>query len=73
MPGEVQSLYHKIVIWCATGHPAYLSSDMAGSFSEYLLNFLKSTEGERFLRTLGYVRLVESTGDKPSSELTQPL
>ncbi|MBZ0160990.1 hypothetical protein [Candidatus Methylomirabilis sp.] len=68
MTGEVQNLYHKITIWCATGHPAYLSSDMARGFSDYLLNFLKSAEGERFLRTLGYVRLVESAGDKKSGE-----
>ena len=73
MTGDIQSLYHKIIIWCATGHPVYLSSDMAKSFSDYLLSFLKSAEGERFLRTLGYVRIVESSGDKPSSELTKPL
>jgi hypothetical protein len=73
MIGDVQSLYHKITIWCAMGHPPYLSSDMAKSFSDYLLSFLKSTEGERFLRTLGYVRIVESSKDKPSSELSQPL
>lgn len=66
MTGDVQSLYHKVTIWCAAGHPPYLSADMAKHFSDYLLNFLKSTEGERFLRTLGYVRTVESSGDKPS-------
>ncbi|MDE2179949.1 MAG: hypothetical protein KGJ40_03765 [candidate division NC10 bacterium] len=69
MAGDVQSLYHKITIWCAAGHPPYLSTDMAKSFSDYLLNFLKSAEGERFLRTLGYVRIVESAGDKPGGEI----
>ncbi|MDD5558092.1 hypothetical protein [Candidatus Methylomirabilis sp.] len=71
MAGDVQNLYHKITIWCATGHPAYLSPDMAKSFSDYLLNFLKSAEGERFLRTLGYIRIVESAsaGDKQSGEI----
>lgn len=69
MIGEVQSLYHKITIWCATGHPPYLSPDMAKSFSDYLLSFLKSAEGERFLRTLGYLRIAESTGDRQSGEI----
>ena len=69
MAGDVQSLYHKVVIWCATGHPAYLSPDMAKSFSDYLLSFLKSNEGERFLRTLGYIRIVESSGDRQSGEI----
>ncbi|MBZ0168265.1 hypothetical protein MELA_00462 [Candidatus Methylomirabilis lanthanidiphila] len=69
MTGEVQGLYHKIIIWCATGHPPYLSSDMAKSFSDYLLSFLKSAEGERFLQTLGYVRLGESTGDKLNAKI----
>ncbi len=56
MEGDVQSLYHKITIWCATGHPPYLSPEMARTLSDYLLNFLKSSEGEKLLRTLGYVR-----------------
>ncbi len=56
MEGDVQSLYHKITIWCASGHPPYLSTEMARNLSDYLLNFLKSSEGERLLRTLGYVR-----------------
>jgi len=68
MAGDVQNLYHKITIWCATGHPPYLSSDMARGFSDYLLNFLKSAEGERFLRTLGYVRLVETDGNGQQSK-----
>lgn len=68
MTGDVQSLYHKVTIWCAAGHPPYLSPDMAKRFSDYLLSFLKSAEGERFLRTLGYVRLVESAAEKQSAE-----
>lgn len=66
MTGDVQSLYHKITIWSATGHPPYLSTEMAKGLSDYLLSFLKSTEGERFLRTLSYLRVVESAGDRPS-------
>jgi hypothetical protein len=69
MTGDVQNLYHKITIWCATGHPAYLSSDMAKSFSDYLLSFLKSAEGEKFLRTLGYVRLVETAREKKNGDI----
>ena len=60
MEGNVQSLYHKITIWCATGHPPYLSTEMARNLSDYLLNFLKSSEGEKLLRTLGYVRTVSA-------------
>ncbi len=60
MEGNVQSLYHKITIWCATGHPAYLSTEMARNLSDYLMNFLKSSEGEKLLRTLGYVRTVSA-------------
>ena len=56
MERDVQSLYHKITIWCASGHPPYLSPDMAKKLSDYLLNFLKSADGERLLRTIGYVR-----------------
>lgn len=69
MAGDVQSLYHKITIWCATGHPPYLSPDMARSFSDYLLSFLKSAEGERFLRTLGYLRIAESAGDRQGEKI----
>lgn len=69
MTGDVQSLYHKITIWCAAGHPPYLSPDMAKTFSDYLLNFLKSAEGERFLQTLGYVRTSESFRNTPSTEI----
>ena len=61
MEGDVQSLYHKITIWCASGHPAYLSPEMAKKLSDYLLNFLKSADGEKLLRTLGYVRSASAT------------
>ncbi len=56
MQGDVQSLYHKITIWCASGHPPYLSPEMARKLSDYLLSFLKSAEGEKLLRTIGYVK-----------------
>ena len=61
MEGDVQSLYHKITIWCASGHPPYLSPEMTKKLSDYLLNFLKSADGERLLRTLGYVRTASAT------------
>ena len=61
MEGDVQSLYHKITIWCASGHPPYLSTEMTRTLSDYLTNFLKSSEGERLLRTLGYVRISTAT------------
>jgi hypothetical protein len=56
MEREVETIHHKITIWCASGHPPYLSAEMARRLSDYLVNFLKSAEGERMLRTLGYVR-----------------
>ncbi len=61
MEGDVQSLYHKITIWCASGHPPYLSTEMVRTLSDYLTNFLKSSEGEKLLRTLGYVRTTAAT------------
>lgn len=61
MEGDVQSLYHKITIWCASGHPPYLSLEMTRNLSDYLTNFLKSGEGEKLLRTLGYVRTATAT------------
>ncbi len=64
MEGEVQTLYHKITIWCASGHPAYLSAEMARRLSDYLENFLKSQEGERLLRTLGYVRTASAAASR---------
>ena len=66
MEGDVQSLYHKITIWCASGHPPYLSPEMTKKLSDYLLNFLKSAEGERLLRTLGYVRTATATQARQS-------
>ena len=66
MEGDVQSIYHKITIWCASGHPAYLSTEMVRNLSDYLMNFLKSGEGEKLLRTLGYVRTVTATQSRQS-------
>ena len=66
MEGDVQSLYHKITIWCASGHPPYLSPEMTKKLSDYLLNFLKSAEGEKLLRTLGYVRTATATQARQS-------
>jgi hypothetical protein len=66
MEGDIQSVYHKITIWCASGHPAYLSAEMARNLSDYLMNFLKSGEGEKLLRTIGYVRMTAATQSRQS-------
>ena len=56
MPDDVKSLYHMITAWNAFATPAVIPPSLMRSLSDYLTSFLKSTEGEKFLRTLGYVR-----------------
>lgn len=56
MPDDVKTLYHMIVTWNAFAAPAVIPPQMLRSLSDYLVNFLKSAEGEKYLRTLGYAR-----------------
>ena len=56
MSEDVKSLYHMIVTWNAFATPPVIPPQMLRGLGEYLVNFLKSGEGEKYLRTLGYVR-----------------
>ncbi len=52
-----------IPAWNAFATPTVIPPSLMRSLSDYLTSFLKSTEGEKFLRTLGYVR-AETGGPK---------
>lgn len=56
MPDEVKTLHHMLIVWNAFAAPTVLSSQLARSLGDYLTSFLKSSEGEKYLRSLGYVR-----------------
>jgi hypothetical protein len=56
MTGEIKTLHHMITVWNAFGAPTVIPPQMLRTLGDYLENFLKSGEGERYLRTLGYVR-----------------
>jgi hypothetical protein len=45
-----------ITIWNAFGTPTVIPPQMLRTLGDYLENFLKSGEGEKYLRGLGYVR-----------------
>jgi hypothetical protein len=45
-----------IVAWNAFATPPVIPPHMLRSLSDYLVNFLKSSEGEKYLRTIGYAR-----------------
>ncbi|MFB3819588.1 MAG: hypothetical protein ACE147_18180 [Candidatus Methylomirabilales bacterium] len=64
MPDDVKTLYHMIVTWNAFAAPAVIPPQMLRSLGDYLVNFLKSAEGEKYLRTLGYARM-DSTSAVP--------
>ena len=56
MADDVKTLHHMIVVWNGFATPTIIPPQMVRSLADYLVNFLKSGEGERLLRTLGYVR-----------------
>ena len=56
MTDEVKTLHHMITVWNAFGTPTDIPPQMLRTLVDYLENFLKSHEGEKYLRTLGYVR-----------------
>lgn len=56
MAEDVKTLYHMITIWNASGQPTFMPPGMVRILSDYLVTFLRSVEGEKFLRTVGYVR-----------------
>lgn len=56
MPNDVKDLYHMLTIWNASSNPLALSGMQVRNLAQYLANFLRSADGERYLATLGYVR-----------------
>jgi hypothetical protein len=56
MPEDVKTLHHMIVVWNAFATPPVIPPQLLRNLGDYLTNFLKSGDGEQFLRTLGYER-----------------
>jgi hypothetical protein len=56
MTDEIKTLHHMITVWNAFGTPTVIPPHMLRTLGDYLENFLKSSEGEKYLRTLGYTR-----------------
>lgn len=56
MPDDVKTLHHMITVWNAFAAPTVIPSQLVRSLGDYLTSFLKSGEGEKYLRSLGYVR-----------------
>lgn len=56
MTDNVKTLHHMITVWNAFGTPTVIPPHMLRNLGDYLVTFLKSAEGEKYLRTLGYVR-----------------
>ena len=61
MSQDVKTLYHMITAWNAFAAPPIIPPTLLRTLSDYLVSFLKSVEGEKYLRTLGYVRAEAST------------
>ena len=64
MPDDVKTLHHMIIAWNAFATPPVIPPSMLRNLGDYLTNFLKSGEGEKYLRTLGYVR-ADGPGPRP--------
>lgn len=56
MPDDVKTLHHMIIVWNAFATPPVIPPTMLRNLGDYLTNFLKSADGEHYLRTLGYER-----------------
>jgi hypothetical protein len=56
MTGDIKTLHHMITVWNAFATPTVIPAQMLRNLGDYLVNFLKSSEGEKYLHTLGYVR-----------------
>ncbi len=61
MPDDVKTLHHMITVWNAFGTPTVIPPHMLRTLGDYLENFLKSGDGEKYLRSLGYVRVEAAT------------
>jgi hypothetical protein len=56
MADDVKTLHHMLTTWNAFAAPAVIPPQLLRTLGDYLVSFLKSAEGEKFLRALGYVR-----------------
>jgi hypothetical protein len=56
MTDEIKTLHHMITVWNAFGTPTVIPPQMLRTLGDYLENFLKSRDGEKYLQSLGYVR-----------------
>ena len=61
MPDDIKTLHHMITVWNAFGTPTVIPPHMLRTLGDYLENFLKSSDGEKYLRSLGYVRVEATT------------
>jgi hypothetical protein len=62
MTDEVKTLHHMIVVWNAFSTLPVIPPQMLRTLGDYLASFLKSSDGEKYLRTLGYVRAEPPAG-----------
>ena len=60
MANDVKDLHHMLTIWNASSNPLALSGMQVRNLAEYLANFLRSADGERYLATLSYARSPQS-------------
>ncbi len=65
MTDGIQDIHRMIAAWNGSGTPTVIPPQMARSLGDYLVNFLKSGEGEKYLRTLGYLRQGSEKGAVP--------
>ncbi len=56
MTDDIKTIHRMITAWNGSGSPTVIPPQMARSLGDYLVSFLKSGEGEKYLRSLGYVR-----------------
>ncbi len=56
MADDVKTIHHMLLTWNAFATPPVIPPQLVRNLSDYLVNFLKSQDGEQLLKTLGYVR-----------------
>jgi hypothetical protein len=60
MADDVKTIHHMLVTWNAFATPPVIPPQLLRSLGDYLVNFLKSKDGEQFLKTIGYVRSAQA-------------
>ena len=56
MADDVKTIHHMLLTWNAFATPPVIPPQLVRNLGDYLVNFLKSQDGEQLLKTLGYVR-----------------